>query len=478
MTNKPVIPAINTPTSATDSGKMTPIWYRYFKSREIFVDEEIAILTGTGLSSIYVFPEQFGAVGDGVTDDTVAMQSWLNSVLGGGPIGFLTPGKNYLISSALTGNMTTDFSIIGGSLGSTITLSSPTQNGLDINCISGRLLLRDFTIVANASASAGFALNLGGSAASTIFPVIDHITIFNAFEAVRTTGLVSIFMTRCSLTASSICLNSSTIGDSSISGNDFSPLVNATGIQLSGDCGGARITDNKINGTFLVGISARQDISDGDLFIIGNSIEGYTSIGIIFTRTAPFTFSNAMLIGNELTGSGNGISLAEDTASHWLDNVVINGNVINTSAASKVAIGIGNVPEMVISNNTIYGSAGTGIKLASGASGPVHDNVITNQTTPINNLASAVIVHDNVGYNPVGASSISPGASPYTYTAGASPETIYISDTVGITNVTYSGTSILPHATAANQPLTVEVGPLEPVVITYSGVLTGKKMIH
>ncbi|MEG0064753.1 MAG: right-handed parallel beta-helix repeat-containing protein [Pseudomonas sp.] len=51
-----------------------------------------------------VFPEQFGAVGDGVVDDTVACQAWLNSLPQGSTVSGL-PGSKYKLTSGVALNV-------------------------------------------------------------------------------------------------------------------------------------------------------------------------------------------------------------------------------------------------------------------------------------------------------------------------------------------------------------------------------------
>lgn len=132
-----------------------------------------------------------------------------------------------------------------------------------------------------------------------------------------------------------------------------------------------------------------------------------------------------------------------------------------------------------VSHNDIYGfiTSGTAIWLqASSAGVNVSDNMFASNGTNIVNSGTGNRITDNLGYNPVGAAAITTSSSPYTYTAGASPETIYIAATT-ITAVTQGGISILPAALGTTD-FTIQLGPNEPVVITYTGTLVAKKMVH
>jgi hypothetical protein len=76
-------------------------------------------------------------------------------------------------------------------------------------------------------------------------------------------------------------------------------------------------------------------------------------------------------------------------------------------------------------------------------------------------------IESNKGYNPVSASTPGVGASPFTYRAGPSPETLYIIGGSGVTNISTQGVTIAT-ATSATLPVTVHLGPNETVTITYS----------
>src|SRR5207249_4596609 len=87
-------------------------------------------------------------------------------------------------------------------------------------------------------------------------------------------------------------------------------------------------------------------------------------------------------------------------------------------------------------------------------------------------LPSSSRIEGNPGYNPVGVSTVTPGASPWTYTSGPSPETLYLYGGT-VSSITQGGTQI-----AQSSPAALQLGPNEAVVVTYSSVPTARKMVH
>ena len=83
------------------------------------------------------------------------------------------------------------------------------------------------------------------------------------------------------------------------------------------------------------------------------------------------------------------------------------------------------------------------------------------------------LVIENVrGYNPVGPAGIVVGASPFTYTAGSSRETVYIFGGT-VSNVSLGGTQI-----AAASPTQVQLAPGEAMTVTYSVAPSMVKDVH
>lgn len=156
-----------------------------------------------------------------------------------------------------------------------------------------------------------------------------------------------------------------------------------------------------------------------------------------------------------------------------------------------------------IAGSTFYGNGAYGVALDGSEDWDVHDNlgvVNTNAFLQEQNGADYNSAHhnnvrnngggtialigahsraaDNPGYNPVSTGSVSSPTTGGTYTAGHSPETLYLSASGGITTLTVGGISIIPTSLGNNAVFTVQLNPNDVVVPTYSGTLTIQRMIH
>jgi hypothetical protein len=163
-------------------------------------------------------------------------------------------------------------------------------------------------------------------------------------------------------------------------------------------------------------------------------------------------------------------------------NFTVSGNVlVATSATGTTGIALGAATSLSsITGNVIFGY-GTGILLlANAASAVISSNLLNSNTAAITNSSNAVTnaISGNLGYNPVGPLAISVTASPFTYTAGASPETVYaFSGTVSAVNFDKNGGALTAVAATAS-PFVVDLGPFEQIKVTYSVAPSMNKMVH
>lgn len=422
-------------------------------------------------------------------DDTIGVQKWLNACASTSLTGWVDPAPSatYNISSqiAYTGSAS-GISIMGPGIifGAKFTLNSLTQNGFYFNS-TARLFLSGFGIVSVGTASAGAGIYIDGAATNTVGCILDNIvfgfgspSVGALYNGLYSTGMATSAINRCEFFATNYGCYLSTPGDTVIENyNSFNPQASgAVGLYLTGDVGGMRVISNKMNSgvNYTAGIVANDTISDGDFIVADNSIESYTSAGIAFeVGGGSPSFGNVIINSNQFSGIGSGsraIDLPTTTA-HWVSNVIIEGNVCAPTSAHGILVSAAD--NLIISNNVVLDIA-VGINCSQGQ---VSGNTIESGGT-ISNSSTSVIVVNNPGYNPVGASSQSPGSSPWTYTAGASPETLYMSASTAIATVTVNGTGVLPHATGANVPITIQLPPFGVAVTTYTGALTSNKMIY
>lgn len=234
----------------------------------------------------------------------------------------------------------------------------------------------------------------------------------------------------------------------------------SNGVQLDGG-NSVLLTNAWIGSTLnghglLINTNHKGEVAVGQSRIMGNANNG------ILIQSGPVNnlIQNSFILNNSAVSSGtfHGINIGNN-ATH----ITIKGNRIGPSFAGGnnqgfAVVSGGTSDYLIVTQNDVQGNV-TGA-ISNGASG-THN-----------------IIADNAGYNPVGVSSPAPGASPWTYTAGPTPETVYPRASTNVTQVSLGGTNLLAANIAAGIPVTVHLGPNESVVITYTGTLTMPKFVH
>jgi hypothetical protein len=177
----------------------------------------------------------------------------------------------------------------------------------------------------------------------------------------------------------------------------------------------------------------------------------------IFSAGAMTVITHAIITnsGKKCSGSNrNGIEISAGSA---IITNIATGNDGTTTQQNGILIGASSSGCLVTNNNVSY-------KSGSAVAG-------------ISNSSTTSRIMDNIGYNPVGATTVTTtGSSPYSYTSGASPEDAWFtSPSSTITGATLNGGNILPTGIGGNVVFTVRLGPRETVVI--SG-FTGATLVH
>ena len=144
------------------------------------------------------------------------------------------------------------------------------------------------------------------------------------------------------------------------------------------------------------------------------------------------------------------------------DNVRITNNVIGNAGQTSVR------KEIRIEDGTNIASTGNVIV----SDNTLHDNGLTTEGVTNGATGANIVINNNSGLNPIGASAVTVSASPFTYTAGTSDETVYIySGTVS--NVSQGGETI---STATG--VQVFVAANTDIIVTFTSTPTIKKYQH
>jgi hypothetical protein len=255
----------------------------------------------------------------------------------------------------------------------------------------------------------------------------------------------------------------------------------------------SHVTDGRIIGNYLYGTYNQNAMhfeeGANDLIVSGNVVEmaTATALGAVYGGTcmyfvdnniggAGFRPVNNVTIANNVctasTANESGFAIWQASVSLASQRWAITGNVFS-GFANGVRTDVINGMTMTgnyISNNA---ASGNGIVLGAGVTyAMVSQNMIRTYLTGLTTAATLSVIRDNYGYNPVGAATVTPGASPWTYTAGSSPEDHYVRGGT-VSSITTGGQSI-----ATTSGLTIHLEPNESYVVTYTVAPAVTKSVH
>lgn len=311
--------------------------------------------------------DYFATYGGGVNMDcTAAAQAWINDCKAQQLTGWVDStgpgGGSYWLYNEITWTDTFPLSIEGPGFynNGAFTMMTPGQNGFHFSG-SGRLFLSGFGIKSGVTPTGGSAFLFDGVTAGGNFENLDTANVYIAFNCQNTVNGFS--MQNCDWNADVLCAQLHDPGDSEIHNCRFSSTKSSAGcISVTGDAGGLRILSNKFNTgySYLYAISIAATVSDGDLFIIGNSIEGYNAYGLLITQTGSDLFGTIIIDANEFSGAGIGIALLPSTP-NWLTRLIITSNIVASSgilvnAATLFTIGNNISDTLIVGANSVRGT--------------------------------------------------------------------------------------------------------------------------
>lgn len=401
------IPAAPTPTAGTNTTQI---------ATTAFVNTAII----AGAVGGYVTPEQYGAVGDGSTNDQAALQSCVNT--GACYLGL----KNYRTNTTV--NVPTGASVTGAGPGSIV---STTSNISVFTVIGKNINFKDFSITGNSSGAVQRGIDVTGNVGLTLDYTTIHVTSVNF----NTLGQAGIYVTNVlghsgsfhegSIYAVSCFANTCGTGYYLDTRAEYCNFINCTayacvtGLRLVGG-------NNIFSGGTIVdctsGINCAAGTNDGKCIISGNKFNhngtvltsaAVSSLGSYFTNNT-FAANTSMTITSSphrFQGNTFGnmtINIVNSGTSEWINNKFLSATASVVLTGTKPIV-FGNtfdsgVIAAALNDNTLSGFLGMGVaptsrlELAAGSAtantAPIELNSGQLETV----IRSGVIEFDNAHY--------------------------------------------------------------------------------
>jgi hypothetical protein len=326
---------------------------------------EWAKLWGVNIRNV----EFYGAVGDGSTDDTTAIQDAIDAASSGQVV--YLPANTYKITAALTISDKT-ISFVGDGIGSTIIKQATTSVGtIDFDSTSvNKLSITNMSIETTAN-GAGSAISADwdtGIPANNPYLYINNVSIGPSVGSEATAKYdIGIVLTDC---VNGIIANVNTRGKTG-------DHANGTGIQIQGGSSNVRVINCGIH-IYDKGVSI---LDTTTRCIVANCVMTELNNGILVNITS--TGEGMLLLGNSIISYTRGI-YTDATA---ISFCVLEGNTMEkhtSSTANYIGI-LGGFKNSVIDGNIIQGggTSGTeiGIQMTATSTNDVHitNNLIDTQ---------------------------------------------------------------------------------------------------
>lgn len=365
-----------------------------------------AIAYSTFLGQLCVSLSNFGAVGDGTTDDTTAIQAAFDRVATRGGGWVFGPKGTYKLTSAIS-ITTAGVNFFGAGRGICVFKNfGTTTNAFTIN-ISGdsKMELRDFSITANTTSSgAGITFTSGTNPKLQNIGIGLHRTGIGGTVAGAVYRDMHIDSTDDNAAAVGVTLGarSRLIASEVVSGT-----TNGTGVVASGS--DSRVVDSYVT-KFATGVTASgTNAQVNNCYIASAGTTGITLSG-----------TNAQAKGCDIASAvttGIAISGTEAMARDCLVDTVATGvsltgarSVCLGSTVLTTTTGISLGVASAVARNNVVRAATTGFSVGAFANCVVVGNIASGNTTDlsVNASATGLIEHSNVGFSTLSDSATTP----------------------------------------------------------------------
>ena len=313
----------------------------------------------------FVKPEWFGAKGDGVTDDTAALQSCIDRANGNRGITVTLEPKLYIYSAL---SVTNPINMHGVS--NRTDLRSTLSSGTCVNISTPQqCLFSDLTLSHSVTRTGGETVLIYNPSVQNTRTTFNNVVVASPFDGINAKSTNALRLINCYFTSyknNAVMVENEVINDSG--DHYFAGCTWDAGLEGSGvgirqvNSGGLKLIGNK----FLAGayhyLSAFnqtgtiQPFDTSVLTVTGNSFENCTVAAMAFNAVSPTIFKYASITGNQFSLNGATGILFTDPGHDYAFDFVISSNTFNMGGTSPVGVNAGRLNRSLIMENIFLGN--------------------------------------------------------------------------------------------------------------------------
>lgn len=374
--------------------------------------------------------KQFGAVGNGVSDDTPFIQAAINYAQAISSSLYFPVGTYNVTGLSITAGIT----LFGeGEFASVLFLTTTNGTTISVNTLAA-IFISDLAFEQASGATGGSSLAITGPTNANSQSIFRNVLFNNSFIGIHAIQAATWIVDSCffanHINTGMLIENqfNADSGDSCISNCLFSTFsTNGIGITQYSS-GGLKITNTKIiNGAIGYALNLAPGAVTSDLMISNCSIENQTLAGIEFLRqSSTGSFRNVSIIGCEISPGTGAPCIQQTDTNNWLSNITITGNTL--AFPSTIGVLLNGAVGFVVSDNAMLSEGGTtvGVQIGVNSSkGVVGLNAYNGITTPVSNSSATTTIALKTLTGAVSVASTTPAASLFFGTAAVTFPTGY-----------------------------------------------------